>query len=162
MKKLITIFTLALVLLPLPFFTTGCQTGNITDTINNNEALVKASIQYATLRIIDGDTERAERVLDGVNVARNVLDDAERVTTVKDLTNIVREKLDWSSISPENQILANLLIDKIAERIVIDIERGVIDPESLVVVGNLLDWVGEAASLYASGQSEAVILGLDY
>lgn len=81
-----------------------------------NDTLAKAAVQVATLKVIDSDVDRANRIVDIVSTTRTALSN-ESATTVDALVLIVKSKVDWSQLDAGDTILANLLIETVAEEL---------------------------------------------
>lgn len=137
------ILTLALVAL----FTPGCATlqgGNLAQY----NGFFRATVQYATLRTIDGDQDRADRVrLVAMHAIEYAADDTRGPTDV--LEKAVRARIDWSSLSPEATLLADALISTVR----VELDRALADtrvsPDAKLSAIAVLEWVEQAAALAA-------------
>ncbi len=67
--------------------------------------------------------------------------------TIDLLVAAIRVKANIASLTPQQQILANLLIDTIAAQLKAKIPNGQINSANLVLVSEIAGWVIEGASL---------------
>lgn len=134
MKKALLILSLALISMGA-----GCA------SLENNPEIARLAVQAATLRVIGGDQERADRVEYIAKHAASVLG-GERVS-VTFVETAVRSKIRWDELDPHNVLLAEALISSVRDELEARIGAGVLDQEKLVQVRVVLSWVADAAAL---------------
>lgn len=149
---LVSAFTLVL--------TPGCETiRNVTDYISENETVAKPVVQYATLKVIDEDSDRALEVKARVASLKKTTDNLDTSVPIQFLADKLRDEIDFDGMAVEDQILVNTLINEAQRRIQNEIQADTLDPESVVVVNRVLDWIDEAADFYLAGVDEEEVLG---
>lgn len=109
------------------------------------------AVQYATLKVIDGDSDRAARVVDLVQEGRQYVESGASVT-VAALYEGVRDRIDWQSLDPADRILIEAILTRARERLREEIGVGLLDPDQQVKVLTVLDWIEAAASGHQSTQ----------
>lgn len=113
-------------------------------TMQENETLTRAAFEYGTLKVIDGDPDRAERVVD-------LMDDliviASGDATVEFLSERLRDEIDWGKLSPADTILVNAVINEVSARLQEQVGDGLLDPDQRLQVTQALGWIREAALL---------------
>lgn len=112
-------------------------------------AVAKAGVQYATLKVIDGDLGRAGRIVDIVSTARLALSN-ETATSIEALKLIVRSKIDWNRLDAADTALANVLIDTVAEELEARLKPDAVEADPTpwkLKADKVLKWVQDAAEL---------------
>lgn len=126
-----------LTMLTAAVFLSGCA------TMEDNPTLTRAVFEYATLKVIDGDAERADRVVD-------LMDDlmvlASGESTVELLDERLREQINWSSLSPADTILVNAVLEEVRMELDRQVGDGLLDPDQQLRVIEVLTWIRNAAS----------------
>lgn len=121
-----------------------------------DKAAAKLTVQVATLKVIDGDVDRAERIVDIVSAARLALTN-ESATTVEALKKIVKAKIDWKRLDAGDTLLANLLIETVAEKLQerFEPDMGEVEPTPWKLKADaVLKWVESAAETQRSLNGE--------
>lgn len=114
-------------------------------TANERDRLVaKIAIQYATLKVIDGKSERAARVISVVDQMIAVAEDGQ-VLTAADLAAQAKALVQWEKIEVPERLLVSNLIDIAAAEVAQRIPPGA--PVELGPAKEVLGWVKEAAQL---------------
>lgn len=127
---------------------TGCTTLRTQPTTSG---LV---VTYATAKVIEvGETaearlERAERIKAIAGEARTWL--AGEGVTIEFLEAAALARLAKLSLSPADAMLANALVQVAVQELRVKIGAGVIPPDKLVTVNQLLGWIESAAALYGA------------
>lgn len=119
-------------------FLVGCS------VLDQHQATAKLAIQYATMKYIDSDEDKRERVQKVVANAREL---AATATTLDALDQAVRQSIDWSKLDDADKLLATNLLDMIREELRAKFGDGVLNPDQVVGVNKVLDWIDEAAQL---------------
>lgn len=121
-----------------------------------NQPIAKMSTEYAVLKYIEsaGDkvaqTTRAERIATIATDIQSLVKSDEQAT-IPALDTLVRSKVPWDKLSPADTILATNLIEVIEQELMSRLGTaqtpGVLTPDQLVVVVDLMNWVLEATKL---------------
>lgn len=119
-------------------------------TIEENPNTAKLVTQYAVLKFAEQSSadRRAERL---ANVARIAADvkaiAANEVTSVSSIRAAVAIQIQKLNLSPADQLLANGLADILAQELAKRVGDGALNPEQRLIVGQVMDWVLEAAQM---------------
>jgi hypothetical protein len=119
-------------------FLVGCS------ILDNHQASAKLAIQYATLKYVDGDQAKGDRVLAVVANAREL---SATATTLDALHEAVRQSISWDKLDDADKLLASNLLDMIRDELQARFDSDLLEPEQVVAVHRVLDWVEEAAQL---------------
>lgn len=121
-----------------------------------NQPIAKITVQFATLKYIEqaGDKDaqiaRAQRIK---SIAADVqsLVKSDEQSTIPALDTLVRSKVPWDKLSPADTILATNLIDvieaELMRRLGVSGQPGVLSPDQMIVISDMVNWVSEAATL---------------
>jgi hypothetical protein len=143
---------------------TGCAT-LANPTPSTQQVAAKIAVQYATGSFIQAGKSEAAQVARATEVTKvaNALKGAtgDESATIATLRGLALRKIADAGLSPPDRILANSLVDLAVTELTTRVKRtvvaddgtevtvGVLSPQARVAVHTLLDWVLEAASLYA-------------
>lgn len=131
----------------LAVFVCGALTG-----CKPQEALAaKVAVQYSVGKFIEKDSvvSRAEKVRQILATVKTVSDLAEAdAVTIDSLRAYVAQRLG-DKLSPADKLLAGAIIDAAAIELKARVGDGVLKPDQLVKVREVLSWVAEAAAAYA-------------
>lgn len=116
-------------------------------TDRGQQAAARIGVQYATLKVIDGDADRATSVVEVVDRAI-ALAEGEPVS-LDDLEAQIRDAIPWNKLDDADTLLAELLILQIREELDVRVVDGLVDPERAAAAVEVLRWVRDAASLAA-------------
>lgn len=138
-----TLFT-SLLVSGLLFALAGCA------SLQNEEPAAKMAIQAATLKVIDGDTERAQRVH---SIADEVIGlvGGDSEATLDVVEERVRDEIRWDRLDQAEQLVASNLVDAVRAEIEARIEGGALDPGDRVAVQNVMEWIRDAAAMAGGG-----------
>ena len=126
----------SIIALTLAFaFITGCS---VLSTIAEDEN--KLAVQYATLKIIDGDTEKADQLKGWVTEARNYVDGSAEVT-VSYLADEARARISDKISDPADMLLAMAVLNEAERRIRERLGDGLLKQEQRVSLLTVLDWI---------------------
>jgi len=126
----------SIIALTLAFaFITGCS---VLSTIAEDEN--KLAVQYATLKIIDGDTEKADKLKGWVTEARNYVDGSAEVT-VSYLADEARARISDKISDPADMLLAMAVLNEAERRIRERLGDGLLKQEQRVSLLTVLDWI---------------------
>lgn len=123
----------------------GCA---VVDAVAENPQTAKATTFYATAKIINGDTDRANRAIEIAARASATVGES-ATATVAELDAFVREEINWSSLSPEDAVFLDLMLTEAATRLQERIGAGSLNPDQRVALRTFLSWIQEAARMYA-------------
>lgn len=134
MKKFIVLFC--------TFILMGCASFS---TDQGKQVAARIGVQYATLKVIDGDTDRATLV---VSVADRAiaLAEGEPVSTSV-LEEQIRAAIPWDKLDDADKLLVELLILQVRNELDIRVADGLVDPERAAAAVEVLQWVRDAAAL---------------
>jgi hypothetical protein len=121
-------------------FLSGCA---LLEQVEQSPLASHIAVQQATLRYIDGDVEKAQRV---VAVAEQVKEYASGTVTVALLTTYLRAQIKWEQLAVADVMLLDALLLELESRLVERMGEGELSPEDLANVEKVVDWV----ILYAS------------
>ena len=116
-------------------------------TDRGQQVAARIGVQYATLKIIDGDADRASSVVEVVDRAI-ALAEGEPVS-IDDLEAQIRDAIPWNKLDDADYMLAEVLILQIREELDVRVVDGLIDPERAAAAVEVLRWVRDAAVLAA-------------
>lgn len=105
----------------------------------------KLTVQQATMRVIDEDVPRAERVIHLTEEIGGYVQD-ERVT-VAAVDDYLRSQIDWDQLSLADAQLVDMLLDEVRFRFEERLGDGVLAEDDKVVITTLLGWVADSAAL---------------
>lgn len=136
-------------------FLAGCETirsitDRATEVIESNPLIAKTTIQYATLRFINGSVEKSEGVASFVNSSREFLN-LSSTSRVDDIANFMKDQIKWEDLSTANARLINTLFDQVQRQINRKVEGEDLSPEALVTIREVLNWIEEATMLSMMG-----------
>lgn len=127
-------YILAIVL----FFFVGCA------SINTESASARLTVQYAVLKYIKEDTQKAERVV--IHVDRAIaLVEGNEVISVSDIVTKIRASINWKRLDPADLLLLDALLLQLEDSLKKRIGDGRINPEGRVELITVLGWIKNAA-----------------
>lgn len=99
---------------------------------------------YATLKVIDDDAEKAERVIE---IATEVLQlaSSDPETTISRLMSEARGLIRWNRLDDADTLLVNALLVEVEHRLREKFGDGIIPEDARLTVQTLAGWVIEAA-----------------
>lgn len=145
MKDMLKLFILVVAIWSLPvaavvatFTLSGCQ------TIQDNPAVARLAVEYATLKAIDEKPDRAARV---AKIAGQVRANAEggASATVALIRTAVLAEIRWDKLDQADALLIRSLIDVAAAELEKRVGDGLIDPEQRLIVAEVAGWIESAA-----------------
>lgn len=119
-------------------------------TLENNPASAKLVTQYAVLKFAEQSSadKRAERIANVQRVATDVKAIAAgEPVSIGLLKAAVGAEIAKLNLSPADTMLANALVDMLAIELSERVGEGILDPDQLVQVAKVMDWIIEAAAL---------------
>ena len=121
----------------------GCA---LLEQVEQSPLAAHIAVQQATLRYIDGDVEKAQRVVD---VAEQVKEYAAGTVTIALLDVYLRAQIKWDKISMADALLLDALLVELSERMEQKMGEGELSPEDLASVERVVGWVIMYASMVA-------------
>lgn len=122
--------------------------------LQDNPNTAKLTTSYATAKVIDGDIERAKRIIGIVSEARATIGE-DAASTVAALDSFVRSKINWSSLAPEDAILIDAVLTNAADRLEAEIGAGMLSPDERVLLDTFLGWIEQTAKRYVPTSTAA-------
>lgn len=118
--------------------------------LRESPSTAKLVVQYSVAKFAEQSS--AERRLERLNNVKRIASSvktlaANESATIPLLKNIVLEQVAKLHLSPADTVLAQGLIDVIAEQLGKKIGEGLLKPEDKLLVADVMDWVIEAATL---------------
>jgi lysyl-tRNA synthetase class I len=115
----------------------GCA---VLETIAKDEN--KLAVQYATLKVIDGDTQKSDRLKSWLTEARNYVDTSAEVT-VSYLADEARVRISGKISDPADMLLAMAVLNEAERRIRERLGEGLLEQEQRVNLLTVFDWIEE-------------------
>ena len=115
------------------------------DYLQENETLTRAAVEYATLKYINEDSGKSQRVQDVITKTIAVMNGGQS-TTIESIATFVRQNVSVESLSPTEFVLLNALIDVVQSEIQKRISRQALDENDRVFVARVLTWIHDAAA----------------
>jgi len=134
MKKIALFLPLAMLLLA------GCS------FLQDNQPTARLTVQYATLKVIDGDLDKRDRVVEIAERALGRLDDTPEAT-IHAVVGEVREQVPWSSLDDADKILIDALLTELEARLIERYGDGVLSEEARLGAATVAQWVISAARM---------------
>lgn len=129
----VTLFAAALLL-------AGCS------FLQDNQPTARLTVQYATLKVIDGDLDKRDRVVEIAERALDRLDDTPEAT-VHAVVGEVREQVPWSNLDAADKILIDALLTELESRLIERYGDGVLSEEARLGAATVAQWVISAARM---------------
>lgn len=127
----------------LAVLATGCA------LLQDSAPTVQLTTQYATLKVVNGDPERAAKVVDLVTNAKQYVEGDSSVT-IAALEHAARSRIPWDDLDPADVLLIDAILSQARERLELEIGAGLLNPEQRVQLSTFLSWIESAA--YAVAQ----------
>lgn len=118
-------------------FAPACQ------TLTDSGEPERLTVQYLTLKYIDGDRDRALRVVDRVDEISAVVENENLL--IAELRSRVDEIIPWSDLGVEEMFLIQELMDIIQAELDANIQTGVIPEDQRVYLQTYLGWIRQIA-----------------
>lgn len=149
MKTKLPLFLAALGLASALIFT-GCATNGTVSGLPSAEAkiIAKAGVTFAVLKVTENHPEKAAQIL-AISQSISQIAGSDGFNTVDLLIDAIRIRANVASLSPADQVLANLLIDTVGDQLKQRIGTGTLTTDKLLIVGEVAGWINDAAKLAA-------------
>jgi hypothetical protein len=113
-----------------------------------NQPLARAGVQYATAKLIEQGNPAKERAgrIKAIAIDLQSLFKADEQATIPALEALIREKVrePLESLSPADRMLAENLIAVVVQELQARLGKGVLAPDQMIVVNDILQWVIDA------------------
>lgn len=140
MLKIMKKFFCALFLIPLMLL--GFVACNTLTESGDAERIVT---QFSTLRYIDGDSDRAQRVVLRVREIRAIVVDEQ--VPIYLLEARIRDMIPWENFDEDERFLIEELFQLIQRELNNQIELGFIEEDQRLLIDTYLGWVEDAAKM---------------
>lgn len=143
-------------ILVLSLFLTGCI------GLGLQQSGARTAIEVATLKFIDGDNQRAQRVyeISSELIAITSEDKAQPIKKTLDrIESKARSRIEWSKLDEAEALLVHRLIDVARAEVQERAEKGFSGGSARVAIRTVLKWIRDIAELSGGGngtQFEAV------
>ena len=126
------------------FLSSGCSTAGG----GPSPILAQVAVQYATIKVLQNNPDRAPRVIE---IATYIRENAgnEQAATVALLEAAVRSQIDFSKLDPADAMLVDILIATVREELIARLGDGPLSPEHVLVVAQVAGWIENAARIAA-------------
>lgn len=142
-KTTITTVVLSM-LLALAFSLSGCD--SVRDSLREGNRSTELVVQYATLKAIGGDAEKADRAREIIARVRADIDRDDSVA-LSELRSRVEGEVRWDRLDAADQLLVMTLIDVAFDHLDDAVGEGFISDDDRASVNQMLDWVEGALRL---------------
>lgn len=119
----------------LAFGLSGCKT-----TKGDRDAIARIAVTYATLKVVDGDLERAAKIRQVATLARSAIE-GDRAPTVAALIEIARKEIRWDKLDAADTVLVQLLLSEIERALLERLGEGELVEGGGLVVSKVLKWI---------------------
>lgn len=143
-----TVFVLGLSLLLI-----GC----IGIGLGTRQTGARTAIEVATLKFIDGDSQRARRFYEITDGLIAITSETETQSIKKTLDKIeakARSRIEWSKLDEAEALLIHRLIDVVRIEIQERAKQGFVDESAQVAIRTVLKWVRNIAQLSGGGNGD--------
>ncbi len=117
---------------------TGCS------WMRENPESARIMVQYETLRVLDGDVDRAQRLVTMVQRGRQFVLQGDQVA-VSYLADAARAAINWDSLPPQDQLLVDEALTAAQRRLEERLGGGWLRPEQRLELDEFLGWIEAAA-----------------
>ena len=133
-------FLLSLAIAAVLSLTAACE------TFKERESSARLVTMYATLKVIDGDTEKAARVQ---TIASEVqaYASAETFLTVDLLIGELKDQINWDNLDTADTLLVTELVNQLRDELIARLGPGVLPEDLRLAVNTVSSWVIAAAQM---------------
>lgn len=128
---------LMLFLLACAIALAGCASTGGND--QQTQIVEQLAIQYAVMKVVDNDPDKAARVSKIAHDAKTWL--VSDTATIDVLEAAVREQIDWTKLDQANTLLVNALLAEVDLQLRSRVSVGVLTSDQKVQVNQVLDWI---------------------
>lgn len=127
-----------LIVLVLSSLVAGCA------TISENENTARVTVMYATIKVIDEDQAKADRIVEIAEEVKEYASNVEQLT-VDLLISETRAQIDWSKLDAADRLLVDTLLVELETRLKERFDGAEVPEELALTVEKVADWVINAA-----------------
>lgn len=137
-----SVFYITLMAMAMVLFS-GCS------FVEDNPNTARLTTQYATAKVIGGDSERAARIVEITSqIKLTIAEDTS--ATIAALNTYVRGEIRWEKLEPEDTILIDAVLSNAVARLEEEVSAGLLDPGQRIQLTTFLTWIEEVAARYQS------------
>ena len=114
--------------------------------LGEHKATAKLATQYATIKIIDGDRAKAQRVWEIAKEVKKYANTKPQLT-VDRLIDEVKAQINWGDLDAADTLLVNALIDELSQQLTNRLGSQSLPKDLRLAVDTVVDWVISAAHL---------------
>lgn len=118
--------------------------------ITPDNGSARLAVVYGSLKYIDGDAAKADRVLYHAKRIENAVDSGQLVT-VAAVDTALRAQIEWQALDPADQLLLDALLNEL--RLSLEEHLDQREREAQVYLLTIARWVQEAAALAGGGRA---------
>lgn len=126
-------------LLTLTLLFSGCQ------TVGDRDTPVRVPLALATIRVINGDAERAQRVLDGADAVIAAFDEASEAIPLPYVRDEIKRVIGFDELATVDQDSIELLLVELEEYLVAYAVAGAVPPQHRDRAIEIVGYVREQA-----------------
>lgn len=115
-------------------------------TIGDQDSTVRLAAMYATIKVINGDTRKAERVEEIASQVQAYASD-EKFLTIDLLVDQVRELVNWDKLDAADTLLVDALLMELRSRLEERLGTNVLPEDLRLAVNTVAGWVISAARM---------------
>jgi len=115
------------------------------ETVEKSPMVAQLTVQQATLRVIDTDPDKADRVLEIAEQTRGMIEVDE--VTVGLLDQFLRAQIKWEKLTLADEQLLVMLLDQLRDRLAERMGDGLLSPEDRISIKRVIGWVEDSAKL---------------
>jgi len=115
-------------------------------TLNEYERTARLTTMYATIKVVDDDQAKAERVEEIAGEVKRYAQDAE-LLTIDALIDTTRSLIDWSKLDAADRLLVDALLLELEDRLKERFGDDTVLEDLRLTVDKVADWVIEAAQM---------------
>jgi len=135
-----SVFYVSLMAMAMVLFS-GCS------FVEDNPNTARLTTQYATVKVIDGDSARAARIVEITSqIKLTIAEDTS--ATISALNTYVRGEIRWEKLTPEDTILIDAVLLNAVARLEEEVSAGLLDPDQRIQLTTFLTWIEEVAARY--------------
>ena len=114
----------------------------------------RTAIEVATLKYIDGDSQRAQRVYEITSgLIKDTKDNAQKPLrqTLDRIESKARERIEWDKLDQAEALVVHRVIDAARAEIEHRVSQGTVNESTQVAVRTVLKWIRDISQLSGGG-----------
>lgn len=133
-------------------FLSGCASSP-KDWFKPDNPVAEITIQAATLKYIDGESEKAQGLLSFANQAKGYLEGSPQARAAEAVV-ILKSFIPWEKLSEEEQLLATAAFGVIQVELEKRIEEGGLNEDARLYLSDILNWVIRTCEAYINAPDQ--------